>query len=320
MLRHMDGFEQFGGIAAADLPEALASAGYQSSGDVRTTGGASEGLSVAVGKTDGSSPASFSRTFKSTADVVVLGFAYKAPAARGTIVEIKDVLTLDWVGNVLVGTTAGTALPLLDTWYYFEIVVDRDARTAAVYINDGLDLQVMLSDTAIGINSLEVKWPTAGDVKCIDDVVFIDSADGKFIDRVGPVALTYRLPMYDQAAEWSPSKSMPHFELVNNLPPLEDEYIQSNISGARDSFLSDTPLPDDGEILAVGEVVRARKSDIDGRQLGLYMGETTTSEVLIDEMSMENQFYYAVFEKTPAGADWNRENLGLNPFGVIVRP
>jgi len=320
MLKHMDGFEQFGGVAAIDLPEVLASAGYSTSGYVRTLTGASGGLAAGIGETDSKASASLSRTFKSTADVVVLGFAYKAPAARGTIVEIKDVLTLDWVGNLLIGTNSGTALPLLDTWYYFEIVLDRDARTAAVYVNNGLDLQVSLSDTAIGINTLEVTWPTSGDVKCIDDVVLIDSADGKFTDRVGPVALTYRVPMYDQAAEWSPSKAMPHYELVNNLPPKEDEYIQSNVSGARDSFLSDTPLPDDGEVLAVGEVVRARKSDIDGRQLGLFMGETATSEVLIDELSMEDQFLYAVFEKTPAGADWTRENLGLNPFGVVVRP
>lgn len=319
MIRIMDGFEQFTGLQGAGFISALETAGYVTTGSLQLLDGANE-LTKAVAIGSSASDGTLTRTVVSTSDIVSIGFAYRADKARGPIVTIKNLLTLDWTSTVAIGGVEGVALPLLATWYYFEIVVNKAARRIQVYINNGLDLDIVLPEDSLAMSSFEVTWSGLRDQKLIDDFVVVDSNTGKYMDRIGPTKVTLRLPMYDKLTEWSPSEAGNHFSLVDNLPPEPLKFIQSNVSGARDSFLSDTPLPDDGEIMAVGMVVLGRKSDIDGRQLGLFMGDSVVKEHLIEELTMENRYYTAIFEDTPQGNAWSRENLGTNPFGVIVRP
>lgn len=314
MLKFMDGFDQF--LGAPSISDATFSAGYVSTGD----------LSIEEGRKTGTRCVQFngsiSRTFTSSAQQVVIGFAYKANKSRGDIVLIKDVATLGWSSVVNIGGTNGTAIPLVDLWYYYEVVVDKAAKEIRVYINNELDLTAALPDTATFMQDYEVTWfASADDEKQLDDLVMIDSSAGKMQDRVGPVQLALRLPRTDVVSEFSPSNGTQLFPMVNKVPAVDGNNIVSNVSGAAATFRSTDAAPE-GDLLAVGMVVQAQKSDIDGRQVGLLVGDAAgvNKEVIQPTLSLTPTFSYAVFETTPSGDAWNTDNMNTTPFGVKVRP
>lgn len=316
MLKFMDGFEQFAG--AGDLPDVLKSAGYGATGAV-TIGDARKtpGKALAI---DGS----VSRIFTSSAQKVVLGFAYKANTARSRILVIKDVLTLNWDGKIAIGSAAGSAIPLINLWYYFEVVINKTDMSVQVWINNELDLTTQLPQAAQFQQAYECSWgPTKSDdgTKMLDDLVFIDSTTGKYVDRIGPVAMTMRVPTEDVLQEFSPSAGSSHYPLVASVPPTDTKFIQSNQSGNMDTFRGSAPAPSTG-ILAVGLTVRAKKSDIDGRQMGMLVGDGkgVFKEVVQTTMDTKNTYSYAVFEKAPNDSDWNTNTVQTTPFGVAVRP
>lgn len=316
MLKFMDGFEPFAG--AAQAVDVLKSAGYTATGSVTIGDGRKvPGKALAIDGTVG-------RIFTSAAQKVVLAFAYKANTKRSQIVAIKDVLTLKWDDKISIGSAVGAAIPLINLWYYYEIVINKTAMTIEVWINNELDLTTQLPQAAQFQQTYECTWgPTAqGDgTKMLDDLVFIDSAPGKYVDRVGPVAMTMRAPTEDVIQEFSPSTGSAHYPLVAAVPPDDAKFIQSNQSGNMDTFRSSVVAPATG-ILAVGLTVRAKKSDIDGRQMGMLVGDGkgVFKEVVQTTMETTNTYSYAVFEKAPNDSDWNTNTVQTTPFGVAVRP
>lgn len=314
-IKHMDGFDQFEG--QQDVSTALMAAGYDMTGSVDlVVGRSSKTRAVQI-------EGSMSRIFSSSATRVVIGFAYCATSARSQILTIKDLLTLEWPGAIQIGSVIGEAKPIVGVWYYYEIVIDKNAHEIRVYINNEVDLVASIPDTAAFIKDYEVTWSSVdnGGAKQIDDLIFIDSADGTYTDRVGPVALGLRLPSSDVVSEFSVPNENYHFSNVSNLPPKADAYIQSNVSKAADTFVSSDPVGN-GVPLAVGMVVVARKSDIDGRQLGMLVGDPKGAfkEVLDTTLSTSDQFHYAVFETDQDGAVWTTQTVQTTPFGIQVRP
>lgn len=314
MLKFMEGFDQFNG--QTDVAAAMNTAGYVATGTPKIVEGRKP--TTRCVEFEGT----ITRTFNTTEQLVVLAFAYNALKARADIVTIKDVMTLAWPDTLAIGNTKGVAIPLVKLWYYFEIAIDKVNKEIRVYINNELDFTAALPASATFLQDYEVTWAgAAGDAKQLDDLVFIDSAAGKYRDRVGPVQLTLRLPTEDVVSEFSPASGSSHFPMVNKVPPTDENYIQSNVSGAVDTFRSTAPAAD-GTLLAVGMVVRARKSDIDARQFGMVIGDPkgVKKEVLQATMETTPTFSYAVFETDASGADWKNDTMQSTPFGVAVRP
>lgn len=316
MLKFMDGFEPFAG--AAQAVDVLKSAGYTATGSVTIGDGRKvPGKALAIDGTVG-------RIFTSSAQKVVIAFAYKANVKRSRIINIKDVLALDWPDHIAIGSAVGAAIPLINLWYYYEIVINKADMTIQVWINNELDLTTQLPQAAQFQQTYECTWGPAaqGDgTKMLDDLVFIDSSTGKYVDRIGPVAMTLRVPTEDVLQEFSPSTGSAHYPLVAAIPPDDAKFIQSNQSGNMDTFRSSAVAPATG-ILAVGLVVRAKKSDIDGRQMGMLVGDGkgVYKEVVQTVMDTKNTYSYAVFEKAPNDSDWTTNTVQTTPFGVAVRP
>lgn len=323
MLIFMDGFDQLTGWT--DVADGLTRCGYTVTGTpVMATGRVATQQAVSLPNVS-----SLARTFTSPEDKVVFGFAFRAVGKRHDLITIKNVLTLKWdetTGKLSVadGTTGtGTAIVLLDLWYYIEIVITKSTGIIEVYVNNGLDITAPLPNSANVVSNFETTFAGVAESEfLLDDLVFIDSSAGKYVDRFGPVQITSRLPMVDVDKEWSLSSGNAHYPLVYNQPPNEDKYIQSNTSGAIDTFLSNTSIPNTNGILAVGLTVYNRKSDVDNRQLGMVIGQKgqTQKEVIDTHLTTESKYSYAVFETNQAGLDWTDERLNQAPFGVIVRP
>lgn len=316
MLQFMEPFDQYDG-QDKNLLAALNSGGYKSTGNV----------AIVPGRTTASRALQFeapiSRTFTTTATSIVIGFAYCAQTIRSTIVSIKDVGALEWPATLSFGSTLGVATPIIGSWYYYELVINKAAKSLDVYINDELDFSAPLPDAVQFMQDFEVTWSAANatGAKLLDDIVVIDGGTGGITSRVGPVRVDVRLPTEDVISEFSPSIEGSHFSLVDKVPPQDGAYVKSDTSGAVDTFRSATPLPD-GDPIATGMCVIARKSDIDGRQLGMITGDAkgVFEEVRQTNLSTSDTFNYAVFETAPDGSKWTRATVESTPFGIAVRP
>lgn len=326
MIIFMDGFDQLRDVPATGSPSPLSTylnaSGYTASGAVGIDVGRTQDVR-ALTLTDA---AAIKRTFTSTQQKFVLGFAYSAASKRTPVVNIPGVGELQWdaaTGRMALANGTGTAVILIGLWYYFEIVVDKANQLLQLYINNGKDVEVALPSTALNLTTFECTWSgAADDVKKLDDIMVVDSGTGRYTDRVGPTAIQARLPTSDVDREWSPSSGTDHWDLVNNMPPKDDEYVQSNTSGAQDTYLSNNGLPQNANIIAVGLTVLNRKSDIDARQLGMVIGQKgqQQKEVVDTQLSTSPKYSYAVFETAPDGSAWTDESVTDVPFGVKVRP
>lgn len=326
MILFMEGFDQLRDVSTAGSPstltEYLNNSGYTVSGlvtieEARTQ----DGRCLQLGATG-----TLRRTFTSGQSKFVIGFAYNAASKRSDIINIPNVGTLKWdetTGKISIANGAGTAVLLLGLWYYFEIVVDKANQLLQVYVNNGKDVEVGLPATAVNLSTFECNWAsTASETKKIDDIVAVDSSTGKYTDRVGPLAIQSRMPTSDVDKEWTPSTGSDHWALVSNEPPVPEEYVQSNTSGATDTYLSNQGLPSGAQIVAVGMTVLNKKSDIDARQLGMVVGKKgqPQKQVIDTQLSTNPKYSYAVFETAPGDAAWTDELVTTVPFGVAVRP
>lgn len=326
MILFMDGFDQLRDVPATGSPSPLATylnaSGYTVSGDITIDVGRTQDVRALVMN----NTANVKRTFTSSQGKMVIGFAYNGVSKRTPIVTIPGVGTLDWDatnGKLAIANGLGTATVLLGLWYYYEIVIDKANQLLQVYVNNGKDIEVGLPTTALTLSSFECTWQgAADDIKKLDDIMVIDSSAGRYLDRVGPIAIQARLPTADVDREWSPSSGTDHWDLVNNQPPVDDEFIQSNLSGATDTFLSNVGVPQNANIIAAGITVLNKKSDIDARQLGMVIGRKgqTQREKVDTQLSTSPKYSYAVFETAPDGSAWTEENVVDVPFGVVVRP
>lgn len=275
-------------------------------------------------------PTTVRRTFASTKNRVVFGFAYRA-TARGRILSIKDLADLDWPVGIEMAGQRGNAIPIRNFWYYYEITIDKAAETIRLHINNTADMTVPLPAAGLDMTEYVLTWQAEnGAVARLDDIYFLDSdnANGEtLLNRLGPIRVPVREVDADYANDWDGSSEGEHWPLVGMLPPTGTDCIVSSVSGAQDLFASATALPDgagtqDMPILAVGVVALAKKSDLDNRHLGLVVGENgpNQKEVVDDTLSMNPEYSYAVFEKAPGNADWDVANIVATPFGVVVRP
>lgn len=326
MILFMEGFDQLRDVSSAGSPSVLSdylnNSGYTVSGAISIEEARTQdGRCLQLGATG-----TLRRIFTSTQSKFVIGFAYNAASKRSDIITIPNVGTLAWdasTGKISMANGVGTAVILLGLWYYFEIVVDKANQLLQVYVNNGKDLEVGLPTTALNLSTFDCNWASTGDeTKKIDDIMVVDAATGKYTDRVGPIAIQSRFPTSDLDKEWSPSTGSDHWALVSNQPPIPDEYIQSNVSGATDTFLANQGLPAGAQVVAVGMTVLNKKSDIDARQLGMVIGRKgqPQKQVVDTQLSTNPKYSYAVFETAPGDATWTDELVTTVPFGVAVRP
>lgn len=324
-IRFMDGFDQFANAVSATT--SLIQAGYTATGALSFDLGRT-GTTYACRIGSGVSGGTLGRTFNTAQQLVVLGFAYKAENARATIVQVASGFSLNWntaTGKLEINGNAGTATVVLGVFYYFEIVVDKVLSEIRVYVNNELDLTVGMPSGMATMTAYACSWVSTGDPKELDDLIFIDSATGSTIsyaNRIGPIEIQARLPSSDVDTDFATASGSDHFEMVNNVPPNETQYIQSNTSGAVDTFLSNAGITNPTGILAVGLVAYARKTDIDNRQMGLLIGTKSGPNRESPAIALDTAYAYkyAVFEKAVDNTAWDDIKVSDTPFGVVVRP
>jgi hypothetical protein len=274
-------------------------------------------------------PTTVSRTLTSVESKVVIGFAHRA-TARGRIFAIKDLLNMDWPAGIEILGVRGASVPIRNTWYYYEVEIDKQANKIRLYVNDTLDITADLPAAGMGMTTYTLTWEAEnGAVARIDDLYLLDSditGGSTLTSRLKPISIPLRLPTADVSANWDASESGPHWPLVGMLPPSTDSYVRSATSGEQDLYSSDTALPPgagtaSAPIIAVGVIALAQKSDLDNRQLGLVVGAPGNQTEVIDTvLSTTMEYSVALFEKAPGDVAWDANNVVSTPFGITVRP
>lgn len=325
----IDGFDHYqaigGTLTGVDFPNI----GYTitaTSANLATigTGSSNNSRAIALQRT-ASGTARISKQVTSEGDVVTIGFALHA-TARETIVSVTDLFTVEWLpsGYPQIGTEVGTVIPILNTWYYYELVINKPSKQVTLWINGYEQFTASFDNDAP--DTLQVVWGwnqtgTTAVLKLDDLLISDDLGDEALVatERVGPVQVATRLPSANSVNEWTPSVSQKqNWQIVSQIPANQLEYVQSNALGAVEEYISATPVT--GEVVAVAVAVLSAKADVDDHSISLRIRDGA-NVVESDEIPLSLQFTYnqAVFERDAAGAAWTPENATNARFGAVVK-
>lgn len=337
MLQFIDGFDHYAppSESAANVAAYLAAAGYSVSNAAASTFAIAAGqdvnsTGVKMSFIAGSgTPPNFQKGFNTAASLVVFGFSMRGTGSRTRIARINGAIDLNWdaaTGKLVIGTTQGADVIILNAFWYIEVEIDKTLGKVNVYANNALQLTVDLPAGAITTNHT-IMWGLTGGTGTaatmeIDDFYFLDNSGGANNARLGPIQITTRAPTTDVETEWTAVGSAgTHASIVSQLSPNTPNapYLQANVEGKVDSFTSNTVLPNDNVIFGVQQVAYARKGDLDDRALGITV-QTSGGEVEV-EVDLTTSFAYrtAMFEKAPGNVDWNQNRVETSQIGIVAR-
>jgi len=247
------------------------------------------------------------------------------------VCRINNLIDLDWdtsTGRLRIAGQQGANVIIVNAWWYIEVVIDKTAEEVRVYANDTLQLTVALPPS-VG-NTHTITWGLSAPAEAtgtieLDDFYALDSdpTDAVNVSRRGPITVTTRAPTADVEAGWSivGSQSPNHWEIAAQLDPGRPgaPYLQANIDGRTDKYLSNTVLPNANEIFAVSLVSYARKGDLDDRELGMLV-ETDGGQIE-KRVTLTESFRYhqQIFEQAPGGVAWNQNRVESSEFGPVAR-
>lgn len=330
-LLFLDGVDSYQTIGGALYGPTAPNIGYY------ITQTASGGSQVTVGEGTSTSSRSFAiaRTLTSASRVAkqisipgtkfTVGFAMKA-GARQSIFKITDVFECLWPasGKPAIGEDSGPTIPILNTWYYWEFVVDKTAKTVTVWLNGYEQFTSTFTPDVPTVIEASWGWNAGGvattnyvdDIYILDDTV-IDSHSK--VDRLGPIEIATRLPTSAVQSEW---KNVPttkdNWKILSQIPAAQNEYVESNVVGAQDLYASSTTVTKD--VLAVAVTALTAKTDIDDHAISLLLSNgTDTKESAPIDLSTQYTYVQTVFESDPSGNSWTPSTASSANFGMKVK-
>lgn len=325
MSLHVDGFDQFQGDTS--LPSAMSRGGYSLSGSavVLSVGrNGTRGIGCSLGE--------FSRPHPWLSNNLSIGCAAQFTGSRGSIMWVdfgNDERLVLWMdpedGAPRLNDDKGGSLPVMDTWYYYDITINRTSRQAQLYINDVVDTVTEITPTMAEAEEVVVHFgrlasnlygnpdPDRG-TKIYDDIYLRDGA------RFGPIVVTTRQPTMTEIADWTAVGGPSNAQILASRPPnLLGRYTLSNDPGSKDEFRSMQGLLSQNDVLATGLVVLARKPESLPVRLRGHIGGTDpnapTLRTKTVEVPPEWQLQYLIFDQV--GGD-TVENITPARFGVEV--
>lgn len=309
MATFIDGFEQFAGDRG---PALLRMAGYLV-GNVTVVGGRKAGSRALS-----TYRSSFQRNWQMAGNTLSIGFAVKYDS-RGPLVAIGSggnnlYMWVDPVTGLLnmgTGLTAGTpgyVNPLLNRWYYVEMVINKTANTVTAFVNGKQDISIPVPAFITGALVVTYNpWGLFTDdygTRIYDDIYITDGA------RIEPIQVTTRNPTADgQKTDWSFVGAATRWQAVS--PPINelDKFIYSAIDGNENTFISAGGLPDSNPIKFLQLITLFRKATSDPMSLDFNIDAQVKREANI---TRDWTFRYTMFD----AAGYDAGNIGLAEFGV----
>lgn len=327
----VDGFEGYQDLDASLTSAALPGTGYSlfsngGTNPIRVAPGvAAESLAFQFAR-GGSYYSNMQLNFDSTADVVVVGFAFQGNTRAG-IFALNGALTIGWdaSGPLTLNSTVGPNVIVLARWYYLELVINKTAGTATLFVNDVEYLSIALPG-ALGTAtswSATFGWQSAGadGTARYDDLIVLDSADNGdgVTARLGPVEHRPITAQTTAQVDFDNPTLLTPVEIANNVPPQESVYLESATSGDRALF-NRADFADDRAVLALTITGVLSKTDIDERQLGLVVVDGAGEQETVFDLGLTFSYRQAVLTADSQGAPWTPASINASNWGAVVRP
>lgn len=319
-----------------DTGGALTQGSMAGSGFSLFSNGGSQPITAQPGVTEASLGFQFQRAsgyysnmiynFDSSANLVVIGFAMKG-STRASVFSLNGALTVAWTENgpLALNGTEGPNTIVLGRWYYLEVVIDKTAGEARLYVNDTLFVTIALPGALASATSWAATfgWQSAGTAGTvvIDDLAVLDSADSGdgITARIGPVENLTLLPTAVAVNEFSNPSGLTPVEVASTVPPLEGRYLESSTSGDRELFTRDG-FNDDREILALTAMAVLSKTDLDDRQMGIQLVDADGTQEQVFDVGLSFGYRQLTRAADSTGAPWTAAKINAVQWGAVVRP
>lgn len=328
-LRFIDGFDNYqaigGSLTGVDFPNI----GYAITATTPTLASVAQGTSAlsrcfVFGRSPAGTATMAKQITTTGANKVVIGFAMNANA-RDTILTVTNLFTVEWLatGYPKINAVIGTVIPILNSWYYYEFVIDKGAQTVTMWLN-GFE-QMTAPITAPVPNTIEFVWgwPSVGTnaTMKVDDLYIVDDADptSKYKDRIGPMEVVTRFPTANGTVTWTPTPTAKqNWQIVSQVPANTSEFVQSNTVGAVDTYVSSSAVT--GQVIAVAVSTLAAKADVDDHSVTVLVEQGgVQKESAGINLNLQFTFSQGVFEKDVNGVDWTPDAVNNSRFGIKVK-
>lgn len=330
-LLFLDGADSYHSIGGALSGPTAPNIGYSISqtnaNDVQVTVGAgtnTSSRSIAITRSlTGSSRVTKQLTV--TGSKFTIGFAMRA-GARETVMRILDGFEVLWpaTGYPEINGVKGQIIPILNTWYYWEFVIDKTENKVTLWLNGFEQFTAPITGTIEDLIQFSWGWNNPGEPATIfiDDIYVVDDTNqsGKAkTGRLGPIEIVTRLPTGSTHTDWQPTPNLKdNWKIVSQVPALQNEYVQSNVVDAYDLYTSNTAVTK--PVLAVAVAALTAKTDVDNHSISLIVSNnSSTVEGTPIELSTQYTYVQTVFENDVAGAPWTPETASTVSFGIKVK-
>lgn len=328
-LRFIDGFDNYqsigGPLTGADFPNI----GYvidvpASSYATVAQGTSSLSKCIALLRTTGGK-STMAKQFNTVgANKVAIGFAMNTNA-RDRILSVTNVFNVEWLqtGYPKINSVTGTVIPILNTWYYYEFVIDKAAQTVDMWLNGYKQFTAPITNAVPDTLEFVWGWTAAASTATmkIDDLYFVDDIDptSKYRDRIGPMEVVTRFPTGNGTNAWAPNPSTKqNWQIVSQIPANTLEYVQSNTIGAVDTYVSNTAVT--GDVIAVAVSTLAAKADVDNHAITVLLEQNGVQKESSNiPLNLQFTFQQGVFEKDVNGVDWTPDTVNTSRFGMKVK-
>jgi hypothetical protein len=207
---------------------------------------------------------------------------------------------------------AQTTVPVLvaRAWNHVEIKISiSDASgTIGLYVNGvsklsatGLDTKGSASESTVSQieHLVAMSDTTAGGYTYLKDLVYWDTSGSSNNDFLGDVSVVTLRPTADSSLTWTPSTGSTGWNLIDELPASDADYISTATTGANVFDLEDLP-PEYVGVKALVSIIRMNKNDGGTAkvQVGLLSGgdEDTGAD---RPVTSAPTFWYDISEQNP---------------------
>lgn len=268
------------------------------------------------------------RRFETTDNVAIIGYAFRATQRGATTFTIENgedvLLALEWPNQFQIGSDVGTATILLNKVYFVAIKITKSTGAVEVQVNGYPYLTTTIASPVPDL--LQAYWGYNAQGPAADmtfsDVYFIDGTAGKFSDFMGPHRVVSRVVDAAVGTGWDPEpEDKDRVDIVTNIPPLVNEYTESDTVGTKDFYTSSAEVEVGAVINGVSVTSLLTKTDIDDQFVALAVSDGALDKLGTDiSVPIQPAYFQTVFETDVEDADWTKATVEAAEFGPVIRP
>ena len=233
--------------------------------------------------------------------------AIEAELADGKIVDIRWNIATHafdaYVDNVLV---ASGGVQVDDAWFLIEIRFEIGAAGNIETRIDGVGDISYAGDTQPDVSATIVYINLVGTPGFTVSYIYVDDVSIGTGGWPGDRRYVLLRPNADDTAQWTPSVGADNYAMVDEVPPSDTDYVESDTDGQQDKYDMTDWDGTEKTPVAVVTWARAKKSEGLDHRLKLILDDGIAEDVGPAEILLTDYTYISRVDDTaPSGAIWS---------------